>query len=210
MTNQTRKPGVYTRGFTLIEIMIVTALFIIVVSFIFSLFLATVRTAATQDAIIGMRDEARLTAERTMQMVRGGVNLMGVDVGGNPVDFQNNGDVAARVTFRYPSDLDGDLVIMDPAELTGTMTLGLDLNDDNGDGRSTDQIILLDDDDDILNVFSSRAIPTNIDANGGFRLQRLSQTFYRVTITLRSNDILGYPIVVTESRDFERKNINIF
>lgn len=201
----------HERGFTLVEMAIVAALFIIISGFIFTLFLATVRTAAAQDAIIGMRDEARLTAQKTSQLLRGAFTstVAGVDLDGNDVSINGLNAQAVQLTFEYPMDTDGDLVISSNAESSGTMTLGLDLNDANGDGRTTTQIILLDADGDVLSVLSNRAVPLDIDAAGGFIVTNVGGGRFQVDISLRSATAGStWPMSVTESRVFERKNTN--
>ena len=194
-------------GFTMVELMIVVALFIIVVAFIFSLFLVTIRTAAAQDAMIGMRDEARLTAEKTAQLIRGARQIAGVDTGGTIIAIGALNTPAAQVTFTYPEDQDGDFVISDTTEYTGAMTLGLDINDANGDGLTTTQIILLDDDGDVLNVLSNRAVPLANNALGGFVLQNIGGGNFQIDVNLQTAIAGNQTVSVTETRVFELKNV---
>ncbi len=202
-------------GFTLIELMITLALFLIVAGFIFALFLATVRTATAQEAQIGMRDEARSATSRTMQLLRGAraQSMTGFDIAGTDVGIATAGNTAVQLTFQYPIDLDGDFTITSLNEYTGLMTLGLDLDDVNGDGRTTTQLIVLDDDGDILDVISSRVIAQNNNGDfsdaplGGFTVQNVGGNQFTVSIVLQSPTAgENYPITVRESRTFELKN----
>ncbi len=127
------------RGFTLLEIMVTTALFTIVMSVIFSMGLGFANSAEVQEIKIITTEEARralmILAPRLRQAARNSINWD--DLPGD------------NITFRMATDLSGNGTAVDAdgaIELTEPLIVQRDVNDANEDGITMTQLVLIDDD----------------------------------------------------------------
>jgi len=122
-------------GFTLLEVMVSTAILGIVMGMLYVLSLSVAQGVATQDASVTAQDEARNAIMQIVREVRqaasGTVNWAALPGG--------------SVTYRIAEDIDGNGTAVDiggALELTAPRTLSLDIQDLNGDGLRGNQLIL--------------------------------------------------------------------
>ena len=103
LANTQRKPGFWTRGFTLVEMMVALAVASIVLAVIFGVYAGLMRSYTTQNV-----------AAEVQQAVRAGIDYMAEDImmaGFNPragsfIAFEEAGSTRIRVRFDRNSDLE--------------------------------------------------------------------------------------------------------
>lgn len=162
-------------GMTLIEVMMAVSLFTIVMGAIFTLSLSFGDTARVQDIKATANDEARrafqIMVPQLCQAARGSIGW-----GALP---------GQTLAFRTATDLDGNGSAVDIGgnlELSAVKTLQRDLEDLNGDGKTTEQLILVD--GGTIRVLANNLVPepestapadtftAEQDTNGNGRLDR--------------------------------------
>ena len=149
-------------GVTLVELMIVAALLTVVAGTIYTVARAAIVNTAFHDAEITAQEEARRGLQFMVTELRGArrTSLSGQTLPSN------------QLTFRIPGDADGNGLPVDVSgylESVGTITYMRDLQDLNGDGLTTTQLVRVDQDDTGtvtgVTVIANDIMP-NEDANG--------------------------------------------
>jgi prepilin-type N-terminal cleavage/methylation domain-containing protein len=126
------------RGFTLLEMMMVVAIFTMVMGTLLTLSLTFANTAEIQELRITNNDEARRLFLMLTPLVRQ-ASRSTVNWGEMPGD---------RITFQMATDSDGNGFAINPTgaiELTGVMTIQRDSTDANNDGITMSQLVFIDD-----------------------------------------------------------------
>lgn len=124
------------RAFTLLEVMMATAVFSVVMGVIFTMSLGFANSAQMQEIKINTTEEARramlILAPRLRQASRASINW-----GDLPGD---------SITFRMAADLSGNGMPVGPngfIELTGPVTITRDADDANEDGMTMTQLVMI-------------------------------------------------------------------
>lgn len=146
------------RGFTLIEVMMATAVFAIVMATIFSMSLGFANSAQVQDIKITTTDEARralmILTPRLRQSARTTINW--ADLPGD------------SITFRMAIDASGNGSAVDAAgdvELSGPITITRDADDVNEDGVGMTQLVMIDEEE--VRVLANNLMPGPVPQNPG-------------------------------------------
>lgn len=138
-----------TRGFTLVEVMTATAILSMVLLTLYGLSEAFAGTAEVQRAKIQGNEEARRGLEVVLPLVRMASR--------NTVNWnQLPGPV---LIFRSADDVDGNgtAVSVDARlELGGAITVGPDLQDENGDGLTATQLVMVQ--GDVVTVLANHLV----------------------------------------------------
>jgi len=151
-----------SRGFSLIELMTVCALFTAVSGVLFGAYRQVGDAASLQRSASIANEEARRAVYAVNNELR---QAMHAELSPLP---------AAQLRYRVPIDRDGDGTALDAAgnvELSEVRTIGLDVGDANGDGLTTTQLVLLE-------GGTARVLANNLasdeveDTNGNGRLDR--------------------------------------
>jgi len=167
MTGQgTRERACRRRGgFTLMEVMMATAILTIVMGVLFTLWLGISDTANVQEAKAVTTDAARQGLGRLVPLLRGAARSS-VNWDALP------GEV---LSFRVAVDLDGNGTAVDSSgnlELGGLLTVQRDVDDLNGDGQTATQLVLIEaaGDRPTVTVLANDICPVNetVDAEGVF------------------------------------------
>lgn len=177
-------------GFTLIEMMIVTALLTIVLGVLYLVSAGMAQAAQVQETKITIRDEARLSMQeitRNMRMCSRGT-LVSWDTGA-PVAM--GAAVSKTIGFQRIEDISGNGVGVNADLSVGLgvmMGYGVDDADLNGDGKSTTQLVEYDVNGNIIRVLANNLSPvvnapgTPADApNGGIEFLQIG-TGVQVTL----------------------------
>jgi prepilin-type N-terminal cleavage/methylation domain-containing protein len=144
------------RGFTLLELMIVIAVLTIVMGLLFTLALNVQTAAASQEARIAGQDQVRNATQWLTRELR---QATGVTVNANAFP-------ATSLSYRRADDIDGNGTAVDVGlslEVTGVHTIQRDAADANGDGRTRDQLVMIDGGN--VTVLANDLLPDE-DANG--------------------------------------------
>ena len=142
-------------GFTLIELSISTAILIVLMSILLSMFTGMTRTSSTQNAQIIADDDVRLAIlrlDKELRLARW-----------ESVVVSATND---SLSYRMPSDQDGNGITLDSElrlENSSIRTLSRDVSDLNGDGLSLTQLIL--NIDGQITVLANK-LTLNEDSNG--------------------------------------------
>ncbi len=180
------------RGFTLIEVMVVTSLLTIVMGVLYLVSMGMAQAAQIQETKIILRDEARLSMQeitRQMRMCSRGT-LVSWDTGApvplgaavsQSIGFQRVEDVAGVDGFGNPFAVNGVGVNPDLSIGLGPMMgYGVDDADLNGDGKSVTQLVEYDLNGNIVRVLANNLSPvvnapgTPADApNGGIEFLQI-------------------------------------
>ncbi len=170
-------------GFTLIELMISVAILSTIMLALYSLNLTMTRGTLQQESLATLRDEGRTALQyvgRRLRMADSGT-LVARGTDGNDEVF---GNTATILGFQTVSDLDGNGSAVNQDYSVGLAPIayyGPDLNDANGDGVTTRQLVEIDANGAVTRVFSR-----HLDPNGGI-------TFQRVNGGIAINLVMRYP-----------------
>ncbi len=124
-----------TKGMTLLEVMFATAIMTVVMTALYGMALGLADTARVQEATTTAHDEARrglLVISKELRQAAG---------------FSLSGLPEAELSYRVATDVNGNGLAVDASaklELSAARILTRDFEDMNGDGRSEDQLILID------------------------------------------------------------------
>jgi prepilin-type N-terminal cleavage/methylation domain-containing protein len=140
------------RGFTLLEITVVVAIMTIVTGAIFLISASLQSAYRVQEGKVLTQDAARnglLLAARELRQA----SLNSITSAGWP---------ATSVSYRAAMDADGNGWPVDgngEIELSPVRTMGLDTTDANGDGKTTDQLVLTEAGNNSVRVLASDLVP---------------------------------------------------
>lgn len=147
------------RGMTLLEVMMAVAIFTLVMGVLFGLSISFSDAAGVQQAETVSNEEARRALQRLVPMVRSGAegSFNWGNLPGHTLTFQPADDTDGNGTA---VDVQGDL------ELGEEVTVQPDFDDENGDGVTDRQLVLLRGDDVI--VLANNLTPESgvVDAQG--------------------------------------------
>ena len=126
----------FDEGMTLIELMIVVAILASVLGLLFVLGDNLQRSVAAQEAKVTTQDDVRLAMQRIMLELRQSARA----------SITWNTMPNSAITYQRAEDLDGNGTAVDIGgflELGPQRTIQRDVNDANGDGRTTTQLVMI-------------------------------------------------------------------
>lgn len=148
----------HSGGFTLIELMIVVAVLTIVMGLLFTLALNVQTAVASQEARISGQDQVRNASQWLARELRQATSTS-VNANAFPI---------TSLTYRKADDVDGNGTAVDAGlslETTAVRTLRRDTNDANGDGQTTDQLVMIEGQN--VTVIANNLLPDeDANANG--------------------------------------------
>lgn len=182
-----------SKGFTLVELMIVVALLSLVLLIIYLMFTGMMRSTRMMDAKVKMRDEARtglnhVTRNLRMADSRNAGELLYETAGGVVVDMSEGtlveGDIFDNITFRRPIDADNDGTPFEAnttnVEWSDPVTITLDRDDTNGDGDIW-QLVQLDENGNFTRLLVDDISPVvNSGAGGDYDTSSLGGAFFTI------------------------------
>ena len=219
--NRTPNMARPSKGFTLIELMIVIAVLSVIMLIIFMIFIGMIRSTRMMDAKVKMRDEARTGLSHITR------NLRMADRVANPGQLQYTtpggtvstwppagGTFVDNITFRRPIDSDNDgtpyLAGTTTVDWSTPVTLTLDKTDANGDG-DTLQLVQLDNNGNFMRLLISDISPVvnsggsgsyDTPAVGGVAFSQIDLDTIRISIIQRRQLGSGMPTIASRYDDF--------
>ncbi|MCH7909724.1 MAG: prepilin-type N-terminal cleavage/methylation domain-containing protein [Candidatus Hydrogenedentes bacterium] len=199
--NQVRRNN--ESGFTLIEMMIVTALLTIVLGVLYLVSMGMAQAAQVQETKITIRDEARLSMQeitRNMRMCSRGT-LVSWDTG---VPVPLGAAVSRSIGFQRVEDTTGNGLGVNPDLSVGLgpmMGYGVDGADLNGDGKTVTQLVEYDVNGNPIRVLANNLSPvvnapgTPADApNGGIEFLQIGNGVQVTLIFSRQTGVNQLPL----------------
>lgn len=209
-----------SKGFTLIELMIVTALLTVILLITYMLFMAMIRSTRMMDAKVKMRDEARtglshITRNLRMADTTTAGQLQYTNSGGTLSNWPPPANTFAdNITFRRPIDADGDgtpfIEDTTTVEWSDPVTLTIDTDDVNGDG-DTLQLVQIDNNGNFMRLLISDISPVvnsggsgpyDTPAVGGLAFSSIDNNTIQITVIQRRQLGSGMPTIVSRYDDY--------
>lgn len=168
-------------GFTLIETVIGLVILTFVTLVLYSLSMEMTKSVLVQDSKFIIRDEARLAMQDIVRHLRMSARstFLTADEDGTLVAL--GAEPVTNIVFRMAqdgpeTDEDGNALTPNGVAVTREMTLGLsqpitymlDLNDLNGNGKTTAELVQVDGNGGLVRVLSSNLSPVAVGPDGGF------------------------------------------
>ena len=192
-----------SRGFTLLEVALATAVLAIMLTMLYGAAWAMMKTARAQDSTVMLNSEARQAMSSIARNLRQSQATSLLTQNGGFVALNNL--PVTNIQFLRVADVDGNGSAIDlnfDPETTGPFWITRDTNDANGDGQTLTQLVRLDQNGQVVEVLANHISPVVVTGdmysapNGGVQFQNIGGGNIQVTLILRHRADPNLPMMV--------------